>query len=200
MSHTKQFISHLSRNKKAVQIKQSFTFKKYLLSLLRELERRNEIREPWEYGETSTFVSRHGAGGSWPIILFPNASGIAMASKSLSTSRRVAVSPRAENVQACPCPSLWLQVVSMNDPSKPKNLHWVFSESSNPHGPGQGAPAACASAKYVQEGVGSENWCLAIPGKMKKQEEIALQAGGNKDFNPPRPTLLTQANQDLCES
>lgn len=137
MSHTKQFISHLSRNKKAVQIKQSFTFKKYLLSLLRELERRNEIWEPWEYGEMSTFVSRHGAGGSLPIILFPNASGIAMTSKSLSTSRRVAVRPRAENVQACPRPSLWLQVVSMNDPPKPKNLHWVFSESSNPHGPGQ---------------------------------------------------------------
>lgn len=83
---------------------------------------------------------------------------------------------------------------------KPKNLHWVFSESSNPHGPGRGALAARASAKYVQEGVGSGNWCLAIPSRRKKQEEIALEAGGNKDFNPPRPTLLTQADQDLFDS
>lgn len=80
----------------------------------------------------------------------------------------------------------------MNYPPKPKNLQWAFSESSNPHKPGQGTAAACASAKYVREGVGSGNWCLAISGKMKKGEEIALQAGEVRILtfmsHPPNPT------------
>lgn len=50
------------------------------------------------------------------------------------------------------------------------------------------------------EGVGSGNWCLAILGKMKKWEEIALEAWEVRIFNPPCPTLLTQANRDLCDS
>lgn len=122
-----------------------------------------------------------------------------MASKSLSTSWRVAACLRTENVQACPHPTLLLLVVSMNYPPKPKN-QWVFSESSNPHRPGQGATEVCASAKYVPWGC----WFRKLmPGHPRQNEEIGRNcfAGwGSKDFNPPCPTLLTQANQDLCES
>lgn len=88
----------------------------------------------------------------------------------------------------------------MNSPPKPKNLQWVFSESSNPHRPGQGATAAFASAKYVSRGC----WFRKLmPGHPRQYEEIGRNcfAGwGSKDFNPPCPTLLTQANQVLCDS
>lgn len=108
--------------------------------------------------------------------------------------------PMAENVQTCPHPALLLPVVSMNYPPKPKNLQWVFSESSNPHRPGQGATAARASAKYVPGGC----WFRKLmPGHPRQNEETGRNcfAGWrSKDFNSPCPTLLTQANQDLCDS
>ena len=88
---------------------------------------------------------------------------------------------------------------ALNEP-KPKNLQWVFSESSNPHRPGQGATAACASAKYGPRGC----WFRKLmPGHPRQNEEIGRNCfahWGSKDFNPPCPTLLTQANQDLWDS
>lgn len=91
-------------------------------------------------------------------------------------------------------------VVSMNCPAKPTNLQRVFSESSNPHRPGQGATAACARAKYVPGGC----WFRKLmPGHPRQNEERGRNffAGpGSKDFNPPCPTHLTQTNQDLCDS
>lgn len=123
-----------------------------------------------------------------------------MAPKNLSTSWRVAACPRAENMQTSLHPALFPLVVSMNYPPKPKNLQWIFSESSNPHSPGQGATAACASAKYVPWGC----WFRKLmPGHPRQNEEMGRNCFGgwrSKDFNPPCPTLLTQANRDLCDS
>lgn len=92
-----------------------------------------------------------------------------------------------------------LTTSALNEP-KPENLQWVFSESSNPHRPGQGATAACASTKYVPRGC----WFRKLmPGHPRQNEEIGRNCfahWGSKDFNPPCPTLLTQADQDLWDS
>lgn len=106
---------------------------------------------------------------SLPRHSFPNAPGAAMALKHCSTSRRVTACPGAEYVQKYPRPAHPPPVVSVNSPPKPKNLQRVFSESSNPHRPGQGATAAFASAKYVPRGC----WFRKLmPGHPRQNEEI----------------------------
>lgn len=72
----------------------------------------------------------------------------------------------------------------------------LFSESSNPHGPGQGALAARASAKYVQEGVGSVKLMPGHPrAKGRNRKKLLWRLGEIRILTlhaPPSSPRLTK--------
>lgn len=121
-------------------------------------ESKNEIWELWELWR-NTFIGGHEAGEPLQIISFPTAPEVQWLPRVFLQVEGWLCVPGLRMFR--PALAQLFYRCEINEP-KPKNLQCVFSKSSNPQRPGQGARAAVPVLNMYHEGVGSGNWCPAI--------------------------------------